>query len=82
MRKYFANSVLADITLITVLFKFTPGGEQFVGTGWLILSFFVVLKEAFYIALHLKSLQIAREINVALRKGKIELQFIIILLYI
>lgn len=70
---YFVCSILADITLITLLIKFTPGGEQFVGKGWTILGVYVVLKAAFYIVMHLKSLNNARVINEALRKGRSEL---------
>ncbi|MDB1125116.1 hypothetical protein [Vibrio algarum] len=70
---YFISSVLADITLITLLIKFTPGGEQFAGKGWAILGVYTILKMAFYVVMHFISLNNARIINVALKKGRSEL---------
>lgn len=66
---YLVSSVLADITLILLLIKFTPGGTQFAGKGWPILGVYVVLKGAFYLVMHFKSVHNARLINAALRRG-------------
>lgn len=70
---YLVSSVLADITLLVLLYKFTSGGEQFAGKGWAILGIYFVFKGAFYISMHLKSLHSAKLINKALRRHRVDI---------
>lgn len=68
---YLISSVLADVTLIALLYFFTPGGRQFQGKGWMLLSVYVVLKGLFYLAMHLQSVFYARKINAVLQEKRV-----------
>lgn len=63
---YIISSILADVTLVSLLFWFTPGGQYFVGKGWTILAVFVAFKGLFYLMNYYRSTQNAKEINARL----------------
>jgi hypothetical protein len=63
---YLISSVLSDATLIVFLYWFTPGGQFFVGKGWIIIGVFVFFKGLFYLMNYIQSLQNAKEINARL----------------
>lgn len=63
---YTISSVLADVTLLVLLLKFTPGGKFFVGKGWIILVVYIAAKGLFYLMNYVQLLQTAKEINARL----------------
>ncbi|MDC7221154.1 MAG: hypothetical protein PQJ59_14555 [Spirochaetales bacterium] len=69
-QNYFISSLLADGTLLILLYYFTPGGQYFVGKGWHILIIYVVFKSLFYLLIYLKYLLGAREINRLIKERK------------
>lgn len=69
---YIISSVLADATLIILLYWFTPGGKFFSGSAWTILAIYVIAKGLIYLMVYFQALQSAKEINVRLKKTNIQ----------
>lgn len=64
---YFFSSILADVTLIILLYYFTPGGLFFRGLEKVMLTAYVVFKGATYVMIYFHSKWTAREINAQLQ---------------
>ena len=69
---YLINSILADLTLIALLFWYTPGGQYFVGKGWIVLTVYVVFRILFYLMNYFRTVMSAREINTRLQDMNFE----------
>ncbi len=67
---YIISSVLADVTLIILLFYFTPGGKFFEGSASVMLGAYIVIRIFIYSMSYLYTFKSAREINAKLIKIK------------
>ena len=67
---YLVSSVLADVTLIILLYYFTPGGKFFEGSAGVMLGAYIIIRVLIYAMSYLYSFKSAREINAKLSKIK------------
>ncbi len=62
-QNYFISSILGDITLIILLYYYTPGGAFFLGKETVILSVYIVSKLLVYLMIYANAVQSAKQIN-------------------
>ena len=68
-QNYLISSVIADLSLLALLYYYLPGGKYFYGKEWQILGAYIVFKGLFYLMNYLFTMKSAREINNMLKKS-------------
>lgn len=63
---YWISSIIADISLIGLLYKL-PGGQDLRINGWIIILLYIILRFAFYLLMYYKNLRETIEINQRLK---------------